>query len=88
LRNEQPALWAITQEALAPAMMDMLMSLGGGGAPPPSTDPNAPPPPDATEEAPRAQVPGADMGSDAPLMPAPPGGERLSPDGRPAEGMA
>lgn len=88
LRNEQPALWAITQEPLPPAMMDMLMSLGGGGAPPPPEEGGPPPPPDATEEAPRANVPGSDMGDNAPLMPAPPGGERLSPDGRPAEGMA
>jgi hypothetical protein len=93
LRNEQPALWAITQEPLPPAMMGMLMALGGGApanGPPGEEAANGPPADEQGGEAdaPRAQVPGADMGGDAPLMPAPPGGERLSPDGRPMEGAA
>jgi hypothetical protein len=96
LRNEQPALWAITQEPLDPAMMEMLMALGG---PPPGAPPaNGPPMPEAANgppagaggapPAPRAEVPGGDLGRAGPLMPQNPAtGERSAPDGNPP-GMA
>jgi hypothetical protein len=88
LRNEQPALWAITQEALPPAMMEMLMALG---APAPANEPpmeeaaNGPPARRSGEPpAPRAAPAGGDLGRSGPLMPANPAtGERTAPDGTP-----
>jgi hypothetical protein len=88
LRNEQPALWAITQEPLDPAMMEMLMALGAG--PPANGAPMEPaangPPADQGGEppAPRAAPPGGDLGRAGPLMPQNPvTGERTAPDGTP-----
>lgn len=90
LRNENPALWAITQEPLDPAMMEMLMALGAGppanGAPPPEAA-NGPPAGDGgPPPAPRAAPPGGDLGRSGPLMPQNPvTGERTAPDGNPQE---
>ncbi|HVK87944.1 MAG TPA: hypothetical protein VM513_27680 [Kofleriaceae bacterium] len=88
LRNEQPALWAITQEPLEPAMMEMMMALGAGAPanePPMEPAANGPPAQGSGEPpAPRAAPAGGDLGRSGPLMPQnPQTGERTAPDGTP-----
>lgn len=81
MRNEESALWAMTQEPLPGAMMEMLMSMGAPAPAPGGPPPGEPMPEGEGPEAPRAEVPGAPGGEEMPMLPAAPGGERVGAEG-------